>query len=107
MSNPRSIMKRKKQQSIGNLQTTIQYIVDILIILDYDPEYLELYINQVNVLRILREQDSSYSLKQYYEMIRSRDDTIDMGTRYEYLIKLLDLLIDTKLLEQKWFNTLL
>lgn len=105
MANPRQNMKRKKQQSINALANCVQYMVDILTILEYEPEYLHLYIDQILVLREMVKLDPAYSLIQYYEMIRKLDDTLDLGSRYSELIKIVDLFIDTKLLEQKWIET--
>jgi len=98
-------MKRKKQQSIGNLQSITQYIIDILIILDYEPEYLDIYVEQVHVLREMVKIDNSYTAIQYYEMLTQHEETVDLGSRYEYLINMIILLIETKNLELLWFNT--
>lgn len=107
MPDPRNSMKAFKRQGLNKLLSCMEEIIKTITILDYDPEYAEMYLNVVTQLRELRAQDTSYSLVQYWEMVKDNDDMPDLGTRYKYLIEQLDIYLDLFELHNKWSITII
>lgn len=105
MPNPKTLQKNKKNQCMNLLQTCEGYILDCLTILEYDPEYVEIYVMVAMSLQSVRGKSDPTPLHVFYEAMPDDDNKIDLGSRYKSLLSYLDLYLKTKELRMDWVNT--
>lgn len=107
MPDPRQTNKRKKAQILQGFDRMRTYIIDILMSLEYDEEYIPVYVQVVTILKSLHEDDPSLSPVQHFERIKDIGETPDLGTRYKYLIDWLMLYLATEEWEQEVRRTII
>lgn len=105
MANAKTFQKQKKAQAMNHLDTISNYTLECIILLEYDAEYIDIYIMVAQTLRAIRPMGDLTPLHVFYDAMRDEPDCIDLGSRYKSLLAYLDLYLDTKDLHLKWVNT--
>ena len=91
---PSVIIKRKKSQAVDHLTVTKANLLDLLTALEYYPEHASIYVETVQMLQHYNQSLPELTTIEIYEKIRQEPNIPDLGTRYKYLIPLVESILN-------------